>query len=63
MKAWETPHELTSYRPINLQPIIFKVHEKASLRNTPLIGEKKKSVNTKSSIWLQTKAFHDRTNT
>jgi hypothetical protein len=36
---------------------------KASLKKTPPNGGKKSIINTESSIWLQKKAFHDRTNT
>jgi hypothetical protein len=61
-KPWEPPNELTSSHPVSFLPIISKVVEKLLLKRLfPMV--EKKSVNTKSSVWLQTKAFHDRTNT
>jgi hypothetical protein len=55
------PYELTSYHPIILLPITSKVLEKLLLRR--LLSMTEKSINTKPSIWLQTKGLHDRTDT
>jgi hypothetical protein len=60
-KAWEPPpiaNILSSHKPPTHH---IQFARKASLKKTPPNGGRK-SVNTKSSIWLQTKAFHRRTN-
>jgi hypothetical protein len=43
-KAWETPHELTSYLPISLLPIISKVLEKLLLKRLLPMVEKNKLI-------------------
>jgi hypothetical protein len=45
------------YQPISLLPITFIVFEKLFLKRT------KQQPNTQSSVWLQTEAFRNRTDT
>jgi hypothetical protein len=60
-KVWENPPRPNILSPNKLLPIISKALERLLLK--ALLPMVKKSINIITSIWLQTNAFHDRTNT
>jgi hypothetical protein len=62
LEARKTPYELTSYRPINLLPIVSKVFEKLLLNRLLPLVENNRLI-PKSSVLLQAEALHNRTDT
>jgi hypothetical protein len=62
LKARKPPNELTSYWPISLLPIVSKVFEKIFLERLLPMVENNRLI-SQSSVQLQTKALHKRTDT